>query len=117
MKALVVDDEAAVRRLLGRVLAERGWTVTAAANGPEALGIPIDAQFELAFLDVDLGEKSDGIALARKLRELRPLLRIVMMSGDPDNAARVSGAGLGETLAKPFELSVIARLLESGAQI
>ncbi|MBI5238923.1 MAG: response regulator [Elusimicrobia bacterium] len=116
MEALIVDDEASVRRVLGRMLKERGWSVTAAAGGREALDLTATARYELAFLDVDLGGEPDGIALAKKLRDRHPRLRIVMMSGDPDNAAKVSDAGLGAVLEKPFANSAIEGLLDAGPQ-
>jgi two-component system response regulator PrrA len=114
MEALIVDDEEIVRRVLGRMLKERGWSVTHAAGGREALDLPAAAAFELAFLDVDLGGEPDGIALAKELQGLHPRLRIVMMSGNPDNAEKVSDAGLGAVLEKPFAASLIDRLLGSG---
>lgn len=114
MEALIVDDDEAVRRILGRMLEERGWSVSRAADGKEALKLPETGRFALAFLDVDLGGEPDGVALAQELRNLHPRMRIVMMSGNPDNAARVCGAGLGAILEKPFAQAAVEQLLEAG---
>jgi DNA-binding response OmpR family regulator len=113
MRALIVDDEPSILKLLTRILTRGGWNVCCAANDREALEAFKPAYFEIAFVDVNISDGLDGIILARRLRELDPALRIVMMSGEPANAARVEAAGLGTLLRKPFDLPLVDSLLLS----
>lgn len=111
MRVLVVDDDEGIRRLLARYGAGQHWQVVTASNPQEALAAFIPGHFQMAFLDVDMGDDVDGIGLARKLRDLDPSLRVVMMSGDPANNSRIEAAKLGPMLAKPFELSALEEWL------
>lgn len=113
MRVLVVDDEEPIRRLVSRYGARQRWRVITAAQPKEALAALKAGQFDLAFLDVNLCDGLDGIDLARKLRDRDPALRVVMMSGDPTNAARVEAAGLGPMLPKPFDLSQLGAILDT----
>lgn len=112
-RILVVDDEASVRKLFERLGAQHHWSVTSMAGERDALTAMKTGQFELAFVDVDLAEGVDGVALAQKLKEIVPGLGLVMMSGDRSNAERVEASGLGPMLGKPFELAAVERFVES----
>ncbi len=81
---LVVEDEDGVRELAGRILTARGYRVIEARNGEEALSAldGDDAQVDMVLTDVvvpDLGTDE----LQRRLREIRPDLPILYMSGYP----------------------------------
>ncbi|MBA3259113.1 MAG: response regulator [Gemmatimonadales bacterium] len=81
---LVVEDEDGVRELAGRILKARGYCVLEARNGAEAVSA-LDGdtfQVDMVLTDVvvpDLGTDE----LQRRLRELRPDLPILYMSGYP----------------------------------
>lgn len=82
IRTLVVDDRQIVRSALRSVLdADGRFEVVAEAADPAAAarGVAIEPPPGLALVDVQLGEH-DGIALARRLRELRPDLVIVIVS-------------------------------------
>lgn len=64
--------------------------------------------------DIDLPD-GDGIALARRLREIRPELPVVMVSGSLANLERARKAGFGRRLRKPFSLDKMRPLLARGA--
>ncbi len=99
---LVVDDDAALRELLGRYLDEQGMRVSAVADGA-AMDRAIAADRpDLVILDLMLpGE--DGLSLARRLRA-RDNLPIVMLSARGEDVDRIVGLEVGadDYLAKPF---------------
>ncbi|HEX3360638.1 MAG TPA: response regulator [Solirubrobacterales bacterium] len=93
---LVVDDDAAFRRLAGRFLADLGLSVTAeAGTAAAALAIAMETRPDAALVDVDLPD-GNGIDLADTLAALPWGPRVVLTSVDPDAAApeevRRSGA-------------------------
>ena len=75
---LVVDDEAAIRQLVARILERNGFAVRACATPHEALA---DSQpIDLLLVDLILPDMN-GRTLAEKLRERHPHLPVILMSG------------------------------------
>jgi PAS domain S-box-containing protein len=111
---LVVEDEAAVRALAGRILAGAGYRVLAAASGAEALALPGGQLGEVRLLltDVVMPQMS-GHALAERLKGRCPGLEVVYMSGYLDDALGQRGV-LPETIrfiGKPFAAPDLLRLV------
>lgn len=107
---LVVDDDAQIRRLLRRCLEDEGYRVTEAA-GPADVDMAMRAGVDLITLDLNLGG-SDGLALARKLRQ-NSNVPIIMITGKSDTIDRIVGLEIGadDYIAKPFHLrEVLARI-------
>lgn len=77
---LLVDDNS--HGLIARksVLEELGYQVTTARNGEEALEFYADKHFDLVVTDFKM-PKMDGAELIRRVRELDPAARIIMLSG------------------------------------
>jgi two-component system cell cycle sensor histidine kinase/response regulator CckA len=93
---LLVDDDAAVRRAIGRLLRADGFAVTQAGSPSEALEVArVHAhRIDLVLTDVVMPEMS-GVQLADRLKELIPAVPVLFMSGhpaaalaDPDQASR-----------------------------
>jgi DNA-binding response OmpR family regulator len=99
---LVVDDEAAVRRVLVMRLQLAGYRVICAEDGEEALTLFHQEQPDLVVLDVML-PKLDGFAVCRRLRA-ESCVPIIFLSALDAIAERVSGLDLGadDYLPKPF---------------
>jgi two-component system cell cycle sensor histidine kinase/response regulator CckA len=99
---IVVDDEPQVRRLLARMLAEIGFSVTVAACGAEAISLLVD-RTDLVVLDIRLPDLS-GPDVARLVRRRWPDLPILFISGYPEPALRgPASEDLADAfLAKPF---------------
>jgi two-component system, cell cycle response regulator CpdR len=100
---LVVDDNDDVRLLTCTMLEALGHDVLELADAgqaPELVGRPGGAVVDLLLTDVSMRPLS-GIALAERIRALRPELPIVFMSGDPAIAA------VDELLVKPFTYAAL----------
>jgi DNA-binding NarL/FixJ family response regulator len=83
---LVVDDDAAFRELVGRLLAAAGIEVAAQADSAdEAMSAAKKIKPDAVLVDVDLPDR-DGIALAGELTALPWRPRVVLTSVDPDAA-------------------------------
>lgn len=105
---LVVEDAAALRRLLTYQLQGRGFTVTVASDGNEALAlVQRDGLPDLIILDV-LIPGLDGVAVAQALRQ-QGAVPILMMSALPEAVVKLT-APLGlvdHYLPKPFTFAYL----------
>lgn len=97
---LVIDNEPAVRDVIGAMLALDGYEVRVAGHCETALALLREASADLAFLDVHL-PGTDGWEILRLLREEFPDMRIVMMS-DSRNEQPAMERGADEFIAKPY---------------
>jgi PAS domain S-box-containing protein len=120
-RVLLADDDAAVRRVVRRMLQSLGYEVCEASDGPTAceLAREADAPFVAALLDLRM--PGGGVETARALRDVDPDLPILLQSGfDADDA--VGRTGLEAAIAflpKPFapqELGAALRELLAGSE-
>ncbi|HEY3804256.1 MAG TPA: EAL domain-containing protein [Kofleriaceae bacterium] len=100
---LFVDDQPELRQLGTRVLAGAGCTVLAAATAAEARErcVSHDGDIDVLVLDVALRD-GRGDLLVPELRELRPTMKVILMSGFPSAALGPTGDAPARMLAKPF---------------
>ncbi len=110
-RILLVEDEASLRELCETVLSRLGYRVVAAGNGPEALLLVQEKglEFDLVVTDVVMPGMS-GAEMADRLRRDRPGLRVLYMSGFPDEAIAPYGVLDSGTpfIQKPFTERAIA---------
>jgi two-component system, response regulator RegA len=115
-KLLLVDDDAPLRRSMARALERRGFDVLAAEGAADARDFAAEHKPEYAVLDLRLAEGS-GLDLVSILREIRPDIRIVIVTGYGNIATAVAAikAGAVDYLAKPVDADdVVNALLRSG---
>jgi PAS domain S-box-containing protein len=111
---LIVEDEAAVRRLASRVLQSAGYTILAAAGGAEALSMleQHDGPVDLVLTDVVMPGLS-GTDLGLQLMRARPQMKIVYASGYADSA--IQHHDLIDTpvhfIAKPYAVENLRRIV------
>jgi two-component system, OmpR family, phosphate regulon response regulator PhoB len=102
-KILLVEDDAAIRKILRSELEKEGIGVLEATNGEEALGMIVNRRPQLIVLDIIM-PKMHGIDMLRKLREIEwgkniPVLFLTNFADDPRVMQAVS-EGYGEVLKK-----------------
>ncbi len=106
-RVLLVEDEAPVRSFAARALKLRGYTVTEAASGEEALEILSDkgARFDVYVSDVVMPGK-DGPTWVREAMRETPDTKVVFVSGYAEDAFRNGQPDIPHAafLAKPFSL-------------
>jgi PAS domain S-box-containing protein len=121
---LVVDDEEMVRNVCGRMLRQQGWSVLAAASGPEAITLFQTRSAEIVAVILDLSmPQMDGIAACRELRAIRPDLKVILSSGysnDERSAPGLAAEGIAGFIQKPYTAQSlrdeIARVLRPEGQ-
>ena len=101
---LVVDDDARLRRLLSRYLAEQGFRVTTAAHVPEARDKLRAIQPDALVLDVMMPGET-GLDLTATLRKDRQDLPVLLLTARGAPEDRIAGfeSGADDYLGKPFE--------------
>lgn len=116
-KILVVDDDAAVRRLVRDVLEIEGYDVSEAPDGPQALQAVAESRPDCVILDVMMPGLNGHDVLAR-IRENDsanglPALPVVMLTAAADDAQawRAWTGGVDYFLAKPFDAAQLLRFL------
>jgi CheY-like chemotaxis protein len=111
---LLVEDEAAVRALARTILTRLGYRVLAAESGSDAMQIWAEkgGSIDILLTDVIMPQMSGG-ELAHKLREARPSLKVLFMSGYTDDMLASHGVLAGETqlIQKPFTPEGLGRKL------
>jgi CheY-like chemotaxis protein len=119
---LVVEDERAMRVVVERVLRKAGYTVLAAESGAAALALfnKCDGNVDLLLTDVVMPQMS-GRQVAEQLRQIKPTLKVLYMSGYTDETIDRHGVlepGV-QLINKPFEAAELAqrvRLILDDAQ-
>ncbi|WP_268796632.1 response regulator [Pseudomonas huanghezhanensis] len=108
---LVVEDDAIVRMLIVDVLEELEYTVLEAADGAEALSYLDNSNTVIDLLMTDKGlPDMDGIELAQKARELRPLLPVLFASGYAEN---IDAPADMHVIGKPFSIDQLRDKVKS----
>jgi CheY-like chemotaxis protein len=107
-RALVAEDNPAVREFIVRSLQSAGHKITAVADGQEALDVLSGEKFDVLVTDIVM-PNVDGIALALKAVRLFPDLRIIMISGYAQERMRAHNLDslVHRIIAKPFSLEEI----------
>jgi len=115
VKALVVDDSRAMRRIIARYLQDLGFEVHEAASGLEALvNAPKIPQLQLILLDWNMPEM-DGRTLLQRLRQDPDFADIPIMmvttESEMEQVEVALEAGASEYLMKPFDRQALLEKL------
>lgn len=110
-RILLIEDQAALRMVVGEVLEELGYQVDAFENGPTALAhLQRGERPDLLLSDIGLPGGLNGRQVAERCRERYPDIKVLFITGYDESAALSDGQLLQGTLVltKPFELEVLA---------
>lgn len=117
MKALVVDDSRAMRKIIGGILRREGFEILEAADGEEALNLlkdPESGKVDLATIDWNM-PVMNGLELVVNIRAEKALRNITLMmvttESEHSQIVRALAAGAHEYLIKPFTQEAITEKL------
>lgn len=107
-KVLVVDDDPVVGKSIGRILSSRGYAVIAAAGGEEALDRLAREDYDMVYTDIRMPGMS-GLEVARHIKESRPWLPVVIVTGygNDANEAEAREIGVNAFLRKPLSPEMV----------
>jgi len=107
-KILIVEDEAAIRRVLKKIISEENDTyqVEEAEDGLEGIELIKNNDYDLVLCDIKM-PKMDGVEVLEKAKKIKPETPIVMISGhgDLDTAVNTMRLGAFDYISKPPDLN------------
>ena len=117
IKLLIVDDEIKFLDSISRRLEMRGFDVTKASNGSQALDAAREASFDLALLDLKM-PGLNGQQVLEMLKEEHKYLEVIILTGhgSVDSAVECTRLGAFSYLPKPYELERLLEILRDAYQ-
>jgi DNA-binding NtrC family response regulator len=115
-KILVVDDEDALRTVVSVGLTSKGYNVSTASDGDEAISELQKETFDLVLLDVKM-PRMNGFEVLKFIKEKHPTTKVVMATGlgDLKDAIESKKLGAEDFVGKPYDfvdlLTTIKRVL------
>jgi signal transduction histidine kinase len=118
LRALIVDDEASVRKVLSQVLKEDGYEVQEAHNGKAALQLFEEAPFPLVISDIVM-PGMNGIDLLQHIKEVAPDTQFIIITSHASMQTAIEAlrSGAYDYLFKPFaDLDLISAVTKRAAE-
>jgi len=108
LQVLVIDDDAVVGRSFDRVLSEKGYEVSTALSGEEALETINETNFDVVFTDIKM-PGMDGLEVTERIKARCPWTPVVVITGygTDDNEAKASVLGASGFVRKPLTPEMI----------
>ena len=119
-RILVVDDEELNRDMLSRRLTKKGYEVTLAESGAEALRQVDDQDFDLVLLDIRMPGMDGNEVLEALRKTYSPLqLPVIMVTAEVDSSTMVKSLGLGadDYVTKPIDMPVLVARMENKLRV
>lgn len=116
-RVLVVDDEPAVGRSLGRLLGSAGFAVSVVAAAKEALESMEREHIDVVLSDIQMPDMS-GVELLQKIRAKEPDVPVILMTGNPkvETAAKAVELGALLYLIKPIQPDYLRQMVTEACQ-
>ncbi|MDY0162770.1 response regulator [Desulfobotulus sp.] len=113
-RLLLVDDESGFVRVLGNRLEKRGYSVSRATSGTEAIRLLRREEADVAILDLKM-EDMDGMEVLKIFRRMAPETAVIMLTGHGSEEARKEALEIGASdyLTKPCELETMLKAIEN----
>ncbi|MGE4357706.1 MAG: sensor histidine kinase [Candidatus Omnitrophota bacterium] len=113
-RILVVDDEENMCSALFDVLEGEGFVVSTASDKDEALRLLKNIEFDLLLLDIRL-KGSSGIDLISTVKEIKPDIAVIIITGYPDLNSAIEGVRLGiaDYLLKPISVDSLKASIQN----
>lgn len=116
-RVLMVEDNEEVGAFGQQLLTDLGYTVTLARSAVQAQALlEVDPEaFDVVFTDVVMPGEINGLQLAKRLRQTRPDLPVILTSGYSDALANSEGQGF-DLLQKPYSVEALSRIIQQGGR-
>ncbi|MFC1909563.1 response regulator [Chloroflexota bacterium] len=114
---LVVDDQFGDRETLKGVLEDKGYRVTTARDGAEAIQLVKGKHYNIIFLDIKLPDMS-GVETFEQVKKIDPRAVVIMMTGytGEELVTRAINGGAYTCIYKPFDMEKLLTLVENIAR-
>ncbi len=111
-RILILDDDRVFRRTLERALSTRGYRVWSAERAEEAIKLATQVEFHCALIDMRM-PGMNGLDVIRELREIRPSIKGIILTGyaSIEDAVKTIKLGGYHYLTKPCNMDEIDRVI------
>ena len=111
LKAMIVDDQMGIRRLLVEYLQHEGWRTMEAKNGLEAIEL-LTEEPDIILLDIKM-PVMDGIEALKIVRQQYPDLPVIVMTayGELEIINQAELLGISARVAKPFDIEALVDMM------
>ena len=111
LQVLVIDDDAVVGRSFDRVLSDKGYEVSTALSGEEALETLENSEFDVVFTDIKM-PGMDGLEVTERIKARCPWTPVVVITGygTEDNEVKASVLGASGFVRKPLTPEMIENI-------
>ena len=105
---LVIDDKDSMRKMVSQTLAEEGYLVDSAANGPEGIEKARAKTYDLVITDLKMPDM-DGLEVVSGIKEINTGTSVIVMTayGTIETAVSAMKKGAYDFLTKPFREGVL----------
>jgi DNA-binding NtrC family response regulator len=108
-KILVIDDDLETCNFLTEIFSEEGWRVTASQSADAAREAVEKNGFDLIVSDINLGGRTNGVALLKEFRTAAPGTEVILISGfgSLETAVEAVREGAFDYVSKPFNVNEV----------
>jgi len=116
-KILLVDDNISLCKTMSFVLKRRGYNVTTANDGFEAIERVKEQTFDMIFMDIKMPEL-DGVETYKKIKKIRPEILVMMMTAYAveDRIQEGLKEGAYGVIYKPLDIDKVEAIIEKAKQ-
>jgi DNA-binding NtrC family response regulator len=117
-RILIVDDDKNMLEVLSLRLETEGYNVTASTGAGEAFNHVKDKLFDLALVDLRLGDDESGIELMKRFHQVSPEMPVIILTahGTIDTAVEAMKLGAYSFLTKPFNRRELLLQIKNGLE-
>lgn len=117
VRVLLVDDEEQFLEVLAERLEARNFDVRKAFSGDEAVAKLQEQESDVVILDVLMPGK-DGVQTLKEIKQLRPIVEVIMLTGHATVETAIEGMKLGayDYLIKPSETEDLVKKISKAHQ-
>ena len=117
IKILLVDDEVKFLQAVSERLSIKGFDVTTASNGEDAINAANKGGFDVAVLDLQM-PGTDGAQVLKILKQTHKFIEIIMLTGHAtvDSAVECTKLGAFKYLEKPYAFDKLVDALKEAYQ-
>lgn len=101
-KILICEDEPDAQESLGNILKDKGFTISSAEDGEQAINVAKEINPDLVLLDIRM-PKVDGLEVAREIRKFNTQAKIIFITAfqSPELAKEAAKYNISDYIVKP----------------
>jgi two-component system response regulator HydG len=115
---LIVDDNVSLCKTMSFVLGRKGYVVTTATDGPEAIERVKESPFDMTFMDIKM-PLMDGVETYRRIKQIRPEAVVMMMTAYAveDLVQQALEEGAYGIVYKPLDIEKVVAVIEEASRV